>query len=154
MTRLGEAHDNTLLEEGQQAEERIKSVDYDVWKCGACGHHFTLRVPKWVSRYEKCPQCRNHAKSSTEKVIAAATTTSSGKALVVETCAFCLSPGTHEGSAAHPAVSSSSGGSSSGGSSSLAAADRVVAEPAGATRSGLMGQRVQHDVRCQRVACG
>ena len=43
MTRLGEAHDNAFLEEGQQAEERIKSVDYDVWKCGAWGHHFTLR---------------------------------------------------------------------------------------------------------------
>ena len=55
MTRLGESHDNALLEEGQQAEERIKSVDYDVWKCGACGHHFTLRYPKWVSSYAQVP---------------------------------------------------------------------------------------------------
>ena len=89
MTRLGEADDDALLEEGQQAEERIGSVDYDVWKCGACGHHFTLRYPKWVSGYAKCPQCHNRTKSSTEKVIAAATTISSGSARVVETCAFC-----------------------------------------------------------------
>jgi uncharacterized protein len=118
MTRLGEAHDNTLLEEGQQAEERIKSVDYDVWKCGACGHHFTLRYPKWVSRYEKCPQCRNRTKSSTEKVIAAATTTSSGKALVVETCAFCTFRREHTKVLPRIQPDSSSGASSSGGSSS------------------------------------
>ena len=47
MTRLGETEDDALLAEGEQAEERVGSVDYDVWKCGACSHHFTLRYPKW-----------------------------------------------------------------------------------------------------------
>jgi uncharacterized protein len=89
MTRLSETADNALLEEGQQAEERIGSVDYDVWKCPGCGHHFTLRYPKWVSSYEKCPQCHNRTKSAAKKVIDAASATSSGRALVVETCAFC-----------------------------------------------------------------
>jgi uncharacterized protein len=120
MTRLGEAADDTLLEEGQQAEERIGSVDYDVWKCGACGHHFTLRYPKWVSGYAKCPQCHNRTKSSTEKVIAAATTMSSGSASVVDTCAFCTFR--REYTKVLPVIQpsgSSSSGSSSGGSSSF-----------------------------------
>ena len=34
MTRLGEIEDDALLAEGQQAEERVGSVDYDVWQCG------------------------------------------------------------------------------------------------------------------------
>jgi uncharacterized protein len=113
MTRLGEAADNALLAEGQQTEERIRSVDYDVWKCGACGHHFTLRYPKWVSSYEPCPQCHNRTKSSTEKVIEAASTKSSGSALVVETCAFCAFHREH--TKVLPRIQP--GGSSSGGSS-------------------------------------
>ena len=43
---------------GQQAEERVGSVDYDVWKCGSCSHHFTLRYPKWITGYARCPQCQ------------------------------------------------------------------------------------------------
>ena len=120
MTRLGEAHDNALLEEGQQAEERIGSVDYDVWKCGACGHHFALRYPRWVTSYAQCPQCRHRTKSSTEKVIVAASTTSSGSARVVETCAFCTFR--REYTKALPRIESSgssSSGSSSGGSGSF-----------------------------------
>jgi uncharacterized protein len=114
MICLDESHDNALLEEGQQVEERIKSVDYDVWKCGACGHHFTLRYPKWFSSYSKCAQCHNRTKSSTEQVITAATTTSSGSARVVETCAFCTFH--REYTKVLPRIESS--GSSSGGSSS------------------------------------
>ena len=120
MTRLGESADDALLEEGQQAEERIGSVDYDVWKCGSCGHHFTLRYPKWFSRYAKCTQCHHRTKTSTEKVIAAATTSSSGSARVVETCAFCTFH--REYTKVLPRIepsSSSSGGSSGGGSSSF-----------------------------------
>jgi uncharacterized protein len=118
MTRLGESADDAMLEKGQQTEERIGSVDYDVWRCPGCGHHFTLRYPKWVSSYEKCPQCHNRTKSSTEKIIAAATTVSSGSALVVEACAFCTFHAEH--TKVLPIIqptNSSSGGSSFSGSS-------------------------------------
>ena len=117
MTRLEEIEDDALLAEGQQAEERVGSVDYDVWKCGACAHHFTLRYPKWVTKYAKCPQCGNRTKSSTETVIQAATTSSSGSAQVVEQCAFCSFH--HEYTKTLPRIqrSSSSGRSSGGGAS-------------------------------------
>src|SRR5688572_32584304 len=48
----------------------------------SCSHHFTLRYPKWVSKFEKCPQCRNRTKSSTETVIEAASSVSAGSAQV------------------------------------------------------------------------
>jgi uncharacterized protein len=115
MTRLTEAEDDELLQEGQLAEERVGSVDYDVWKCPACSHHFTLRYPKWMSQYDKCPQCANHTKSSKEHVITPATKSASGSARVVETCAFCTF--THEFTKTLPRITESSSSSSSGGGS-------------------------------------
>jgi uncharacterized protein len=119
MTRLTESHDDAFLEEGQQAEERIKSVDYDVWKCGSCGHHFTLRYPRWFTSYAQCPQCHHRAKASTETTIVAATTTSSGTARVVETCAFCTFHREHTKTLPRIQASSSSSGGSRGGGSSF-----------------------------------
>ncbi len=49
MTRLGEIEDDALLAEGQLVEERVGSVDYDVWRCGACSHQLTVRYPKWMT---------------------------------------------------------------------------------------------------------
>ena len=114
MVRLAEEEDDALLQEGQQAEERVGSVDYDVWKCEACSHHFTLRYPKWFSGFAECPQCHNHTKSSTQTVIEQATTSSSGSASVVEQCGFCSFH--REYTKVLPRITSSS--SSSGGSSS------------------------------------
>jgi uncharacterized protein len=119
MVCLPETDDDALLEKGQQTEERIGSVDYDVWKCGACSHHFTLRYPKWWSAYAKCPQCHNRTKSSTETVLHSATTSRSGSASVVEECAFCSFRHTYTKVLPQIQESSSSDGSSGGGSSSF-----------------------------------
>lgn len=127
MVCLDEADDDALLDKGQQVEERVGSVDYDVWTCGACSHHFTLRYPKWVSGFAKCPQCHNRTKSSTEKVIERASTTSRGSARVVEQCAFCsfrreytkilprIDSSSSSSSGSSGSSSSSFGGGSSGG---------------------------------------
>jgi uncharacterized protein len=116
MARLGESEDDAHLNEPQLVEERIGSVDYDVWKCPSCSHHFTLRYAKWLTSFAKCPQCHNHTKSSTQTTIVAATTSSSGSARVKEKCEFCSYR--HEYTKTLPRIqqsSSSSGGS--GGSS-------------------------------------
>ena len=113
MTRLEEAADDAHLAAGQLAEERVGSVDYDVWRCGGCAQQLTLRYPKWLTRYAKCPQCNNRTKSSTETVVVAATTSNSGSANVVEHCEFCSFH--HEYTKVLPRIQrSSSGGSSSG----------------------------------------
>jgi uncharacterized protein len=49
MTRLAEEDDDEFLDEGSRTEESLRSVDYDVWKCPNCSHHFTLRYPRWLS---------------------------------------------------------------------------------------------------------
>jgi uncharacterized protein len=116
MVLMPESEDDALLQDGQVAEERIGTVNYDVWKCPSCSHHFTLRYPKWISKYDKCPQCSNRTKSSTEHVITAATTSSSGSARVVEQCAFCSF--TREYTKVLPRITQSSSSSSSGGSRS------------------------------------
>jgi uncharacterized protein len=132
MVCLDEADDDALLEKGQGVEERIGSVDYDVWKCGACSHHFTLRYPKWVSGFEKCPQCHNRTRSSTKTVIEPASTISSGSARVVEQCAFCsfrreytkVIPRIESSSSSSSGSSSSSSDSFGGGSSGGGGASR------------------------------
>jgi uncharacterized protein len=128
MVRLDEAADDVHLDEAQQVEERIKSVDYDVWQCPSCSHHFTLRYAKWLSSYGECPQCHNRTKSSTQTTIVAATTSSSGSARVTERCAFCnyhneytkVLPRIQESSSSSGGSSSSSfgGGRSGGGGAS------------------------------------
>ena len=117
MLRLPDTDDDAQLQEGQVAEERIGSVDYDVWNCPSCSHHFTLRYPKWVSKYEKCPQCSNRTKSSTEHVTTAPTTSSSGRARVVEQCAFCSFKNAYTKQLPRLTSSSSSSSGGSGGSS-------------------------------------
>jgi uncharacterized protein len=119
MIRLAETDDDAMLDAGQQAEERLASVDYDVWKCPSCSHHFTLRYPRWLTSYDKCPQCHNRTKSSTETTIVAATTSSSGTARVTEQCAFCRYHVAYEKMLPRIERSSSSSGSSSRGSSSF-----------------------------------
>src|SRR5688572_2680905 len=118
MTRPGEADDAALLGGGQQAVEPLGRVDYDVWTCGGCGHHFMLRYPKWFTSFAQCAQCHNRTKSSTETVIDAPTTASSGRARVVETCAFCTFRREYTKVLPRVEPSGSSSGSSSSGSSS------------------------------------
>lgn len=136
MARLGEVEDDALLETGQQAEEKVGSVDYDVWRCPSCSHHFVLRYPRWLTTYDKCPQCHN-PRSRTETTIVAATTSHSGSARVVETCAFCsfrteftkTLPQLQERS------SSSSSSRSSGGIRALEAGGQVAAGQAAGTEA-------------------
>jgi uncharacterized protein len=117
MTRLGETDDDAQLAKGEVAEERVGSVDYDVWQCPSCAHHLTLRYPKWLSQYGSCPQCHYRTLKSASETIEAATTTHAGSARVTEACGFCTY--THSFTKTLPRISESSSSSSgsSGGSS-------------------------------------
>ena len=131
MGRLGETEDDAHLQEGQVAEERVGSVDYDVWKCPSCAHHFTLRYPKWLTSYAKCPQCHNKTKSSTQTTLVSATTSSSGSARVDEKCAFCSY--TNSYTKVLPRIQQSSSSSSGAAARASAAADQAAAAPAADT---------------------
>ncbi len=122
MTRLSDEADDEHLDEGARAEERLGSVDYDVWRCSACAHHFTLRYPKRFTWFDKCPQCGRRTCGSSEETIRAATTTRTGSVRVTERCEFCRYRRNYRRtlpmlSSSSSSSSSSDGGAASGGSS-------------------------------------
>lgn len=123
MRRMLESEDDEHLEPGALAEERISSVDYDVWSCAGCAQRVTLRYPTWSSDARKCPQCHYWTLLRTETTVDPPTTSGAGRAQVDEKCAFCNYA--HQYSKVLPRLAEthsssgsswSSGGGSSGGS--------------------------------------
>jgi len=57
MHRLDEATDNQYLTPAQDTEEKLKSVDYDVWLCDNCGELDILPYVNKSSQYKVCPSC-------------------------------------------------------------------------------------------------
>lgn len=118
MKKLDEAADDARLKSGQVAEERIHSMDYDVWSC-TCGG---VRIDKYLGRspHDQCPKCRFYTQSHTRKVITEADYDRSGLALTTYTCKHCHHVYTRSVTLPRLVRSSSSsdssGGSSSGGS--------------------------------------
>jgi uncharacterized protein len=115
MTRLDEAADDVHLEGGEKVEERVGSVDYDVWTC-RCGQTLKLRYGKMFSSYARCRSCQARTLKVTSTTLVSATTSSEGRARVDERCAHCNYANSYERSI--PRVRESSSSSSSGGGSS------------------------------------
>ena len=89
MVKLNEVEDDTHLNVHEQIEERIGSVDYDVWCCTSCDAVEKIRYAAFFTKYAKCPQCRARTKSSSTATIRHATTTMTGLSEVTERCAHC-----------------------------------------------------------------
>jgi uncharacterized protein len=118
MTRLDEAADDSALAPSQLAEERVGSLDYDVWACASCQQRIVIGYGRW-SRYSGCPKCNAKTLSKTTKTVTAATRHSTGLEETTLDCAFCgYHDVTRRVTPVLPEPSSSSGsGFSSGGSS-------------------------------------
>lgn len=112
MHRLGEAEDDAALEPGQIVEERLKSVDYDVWEC-QCGEHLVLPYRSLTSSYSQCRECHRRTAKAKRTVIQHATTSSSGLADDNYACKACGA--TWLVAVTLPMISTSSGSSGSGG---------------------------------------
>lgn len=118
-----EEEDDELLSKAMQVEERIDSVDYDVWKCPSCSHQLILGYPRWFSKHSKCPQCDHRTCSKKESTLRPPTTMKEGLSEVTERCEYCSYR--HKYREKIPRLSTSStsgsdwsgGGFSSGGSS-------------------------------------
>lgn len=61
MNKLDEERDNDYLTPSQDLEERIGSVDYDVWLCPKCGETDILPYNIASSTYTECDNC--HART-------------------------------------------------------------------------------------------
>lgn len=90
MDKLPEDEDNKYLSEAQDMEERLRSVDYDVWLCPKCGTTEIFPFPELNTDYSECPYC--HAKAMHllyNMVQRAATSTRKGQGVKVYECKHC-----------------------------------------------------------------
>ena len=111
MVRLDETTDDAHLEPGQQLEETLESVDYDVWLCPTCQYALTIPHHAWFSRYSTCESCKRRTLETDTLTLVAATTSHTGTQQVTERCRNCQWNRTY--TKVIPRVSESS--SSSGG---------------------------------------
>lgn len=127
MCRLDEVTDDRYLEPGQAAEEKIGSVDHDVWACLDCEEVQKFAYGKFFTGHHRCPQCANVTASKVEKILRRATVRSTGLMQIDEKCVHCghQATSTREIPRTPPPSSSSgssgrsfSSGSSGGGGSS------------------------------------
>jgi uncharacterized protein len=88
MQRLSEEADDAMLDRGQQIEEKLQSVDYDVWMC-QCGESKAIPYRKWFSKYSECRKCHRRTASSTYVVLSPATRLMAGAAEKRFSCQAC-----------------------------------------------------------------
>lgn len=128
MTRLDEVQDDVYLDSGQQAEEYLQSVDYDVWKCPGCGTHTLERYSRWFPGKSACPGCSYQTVVTTRHVLQYAGYDHGGSEEVLRDCRHCgfhdrdvvylpqrTRPSHHSSSSSSFSGSSSYSSSSSGG---------------------------------------
>ncbi len=90
MRLLSEIEEDQYLNFKQQAEERVKSIDYDVWKCNVCDNYKVLPYEKMTTKYQVCPQCGAKTYSLVrDRIVTPATTLTTGRGEKVHECANC-----------------------------------------------------------------
>lgn len=128
--KLSEAQEDAFLKDGQITEEKIGTIDYDVWKCNSCGSIETLRYPNKKSKFTHCPKCGFMTYHfGARRTIESATYTAEGYGEEERTCMHCghhhldkfiipmLVVSSSSGSDSSSSSSSDSGGSWGGGDS-------------------------------------
>ncbi|MEO8241789.1 MAG: TPM domain-containing protein [bacterium] len=122
MDLLGEEADDARLQPGQVVEERVGSMDYDVWHCAKCQQVTIESYRRWFSSYGACRTCHYRTVQGTTTTLRAATTTETGLKRIDYHCENCSAEWSVTQSIAKISDSNSSssfgGGSSSGGGAS------------------------------------
>ena len=79
MHKLEESEEDEYLSQGQITEERIKSIDYDVWVTSSHSEILILGYKDWINKYKRCPKCAHKTYfKEYDKTVRAATYASSG----------------------------------------------------------------------------
>ena len=113
MVRLDEQADDAYLDKGQQLEERLASVNYDVLICPTCQHMSIVPHRAWFSRYSKCQACGRRTLETESRTLVRASTSHEGSKEVTEHCRNCGWGRTYTRTI--PRVQASSGGSGGSG---------------------------------------
>ncbi len=116
MNLMSETADDERLDSGARMEEKLGSVDWDVWLCPSCDHTLSLPYKKLFSGYLDCPECkRRTAQAGNRQQVRAPTTMSAGSAEVRHKCKHCGHAWVAFETIPRIGTTSSSGGSSFGG---------------------------------------
>lgn len=89
MQKMDEEHDNDYLNSAQDLEERIGSVDYDVWRCPSCGE---TDIEQFVqsSPFTVCEHCHARAcRLDRKRIIQQPTHTHGGRGIEEHRCINC-----------------------------------------------------------------
>lgn len=90
MYRVGEDADNAYLSDGQDLEEKLNSVDYDVWLCPHCNTREVIPYINPTSRYSECPRCHTRARVMvSDNVLKQPTTLRHGTGVKRYACRHC-----------------------------------------------------------------
>ena len=89
LVRLGEEVEDEHLTAGQQTEERLGAMDYDVWTCPTCPHVTKLRYKRFFSSFATCRGCGYRTRSKTVERVREPTSTQSGLETITESCHHC-----------------------------------------------------------------
>ena len=90
MHKLNEQEDNALLTPSQDFEERLNTVDYDVWVCDECGSVERYPFPTKQMKYTECPECHTIAMCEVrDHTLVPATVHSQGTGEKIYECQFC-----------------------------------------------------------------
>ncbi len=120
MIKLDEVKDDEFLKAVQLTEEKLKSVDYDVWKDPVSNQLKIFRFENYFSKYKACPNCNAKAYRMVKNVtLTSPTYDSTGQGRKTYNCAACNYAHDELYTIAKLTRSSSgSGGSGGGGGSS------------------------------------
>lgn len=90
MHRLGEEEDNAYLSHGQDVEEKLGTVDYDVWICGKCGALERFPFYAKQTKYTACPTCGAIAYTTdSERILRNPTSRIPGEGERIKRCRSC-----------------------------------------------------------------
>lgn len=90
MKKFNEVEDNKYLSPSQDLEERLNTVDYDVWECEDCGtiERFPFKINQ--SQYQECPNCHTIAMALVrDHTLVPATTKHTGVQEKIYECKYC-----------------------------------------------------------------
>lgn len=90
MNKLDEETDNRYLTPAQDTEERLNSIDYDVWLCPNCNTTDIIPYVNRHSSYTTCPSCGARACTETaNRTIVPPTVRREGEGMRTYTCLNC-----------------------------------------------------------------
>ena len=90
MIKLDEDQDNELLNSSQDFEEKLNTVDYDVWVCPECGsiERYAFKINQ--NKYTECPNCHTVAYTMTrDHTLVPPTVNKTGTGERIYECKYC-----------------------------------------------------------------